>query len=733
MQITALSRFSGTEFEQLTHDLLLEREKVRFEIFTPGRDGGIDLRHIDSQQFFTLVQCKQMMESGYSKLKSSLKKEVKKCIELDPDRYMLYTSVPLSPGNKKEIRELFDGYIKHDSDIVGRDEIEAVLRSNHEIVGRHPKLWFPGADLLDQIVNKYERNQSAALVSEISEMLTSFVPSESFFDAIAMLEEKNACILTGDPGVGKTTVAQAVAAKYMADGYRIIDVSGDIDYANASWQPDQCQLFYFDDFLGQTRLFDITAKNQDSKIHQFLNRVGKTTGKKIVFTSREYILQQGRELSEKINDKLIFDRISVLNLNKYRMETRAKILVALVQRSGLNQDCRRVFANGRYYPRILEHRNFNPRLIDASLSEIGVCEESGRAVFDRVVQMLNKPEAVWGHMFNSQMTSVELNLSFALLLSPRRETVFGDVLDLWNRLEGRNIQAIEQSRVTRRLEGVVIHASDGSIGFSNPSIVDYLRHSLSSNSIWFSSLVESIRSVQEFEAFVSNLLPAVKAQEDGADLTKMVALRLRDGLLDDFGSDLWARFLLSVLELEEKLMESVFFDLCIDLLEADIAPNASDPDLVVAVYKSVSRSSNEKISGYSLCVQKWGIDSVKWYVSDWQDGVQAQDFYLDLDAGDCPEAIDVELEMREVATRVASSLSLGESNREWGSYELSNMRDFLANYQNEDDEPLIKELDRQIMLIDHSPVGFGTHKTYTNTGTASADRASIQAIMDEVL
>lgn len=733
MQIMALARFSGTEFEKLTYDLLFEREKVRYEIFTPGRDGGIDLRYVDNQQFFTLVQCKQMMESGYPKLKSSLKKEFEKCVELNPDRYMLYTSVALTPGNKKEIKEIFRGYIKSDSDIVGRDEIDAILSSNHEIVRRHPKLWFPGADFLDEIVNKYERNQSAALVTEISGMLTSFAPSESFFDAIAMLEEKNACILTGDPGVGKTTVAQAVAAKYLKDGYKIIDVSGDIDNANLSWHPDQRQFFYFDDFLGQTRLFDITAKNQDSKIHQFLNRVTNTPGKKIVFTSREYIIQQGRELSERVNGKLFSDRISVLNLNQYRMKTRAKILVALVWRAGLSRDCRRIFADRRYYPKVLGHRNFNPRLIDASLSEIGVTEKSGHLAFDRVLQMLDTPEEVWGHMFSSQMTLVELNLSFALLLSPQREADFDNVLTLWNRLVGHAIHPIDQSRVLRTLEGVVIHAAAGSIRFSNPSIVDYLRHSISSNSIWFSSLVRSIESVQEFEAFVSNLLPAIKAQDNGVDLTNQVASKLYSSLFGTFGSDLWARFLLSILELEEKLKDSVFSDFCTNLLDVDIARTADDPDLVVAVYKSVSGSSNAKVPEYSADVQRWGINSIRWHVSDWQDGLQAQDFYSDLDAGDCAEAIEVELEMREIATRAASSIEFGESSGDWDSYELSRMRDFLADYQDEDDESLIRVLDRQIMIIDHSPENLGGTAGYSNARVANSDDASIQAILNELM
>ena len=94
-----------TEFECLTRDLLQKKENIFIESFTDGRDNGIDLRFSSSKNQKTIVQAKRYKD--FSKLKSILKKEADKVVRLSPDRYIISTSVGLTPKNKDEIVNLF--------------------------------------------------------------------------------------------------------------------------------------------------------------------------------------------------------------------------------------------------------------------------------------------------------------------------------------------------------------------------------------------------------------------------------------------------------------------------------------------------------------------------------------------------------------------------------------------------------------------------------------------------
>jgi len=100
------------EFEQLALRLLGAQEGVMYERFKPGRDGGIDGRYFTSNGE-TIVQCKHWARSGLPALVHALRKdELPKVRNQKPKRYILVTSLPLSPTNKEQIRAIFDPYIQ---------------------------------------------------------------------------------------------------------------------------------------------------------------------------------------------------------------------------------------------------------------------------------------------------------------------------------------------------------------------------------------------------------------------------------------------------------------------------------------------------------------------------------------------------------------------------------------------------------------------------------------------
>ena len=90
-----------SEFECFSRDLLQARENIFIESFADGRDKGIDLRFAYSINKTCIVQCKRYKD--WKELKAKLKDEAEKVKRLEPQRYILTTSVDLTVSQKDEV------------------------------------------------------------------------------------------------------------------------------------------------------------------------------------------------------------------------------------------------------------------------------------------------------------------------------------------------------------------------------------------------------------------------------------------------------------------------------------------------------------------------------------------------------------------------------------------------------------------------------------------------------
>ena len=123
------STLSPPDFEALTRDLLQAELNVRLQSFTTGRDKGVDLRHapVDGEDW--VVQCKHYARTPFPTLFSQLReKELPKVQLLGPSRYILATSIGLTPQNVDDIFTLFAPYCLSKDDIFGREDSTAFWR-----------------------------------------------------------------------------------------------------------------------------------------------------------------------------------------------------------------------------------------------------------------------------------------------------------------------------------------------------------------------------------------------------------------------------------------------------------------------------------------------------------------------------------------------------------------------------------------------------------------------------
>lgn len=147
------SSLSPKDFESLACDLFGREIDARFESFAEGPDGGIDGRHVDPQGT-TILQAKHYGKSGLSNLKSTMKKERDAIDALSAQRYVLVTSLSLTPKAKDELKSICGPSVLTTGDILGQDDLNALLRKYPDIEKAHVRLWQQSTVVMKSVVTE---------------------------------------------------------------------------------------------------------------------------------------------------------------------------------------------------------------------------------------------------------------------------------------------------------------------------------------------------------------------------------------------------------------------------------------------------------------------------------------------------------------------------------------------------------------------------------------------------
>ena len=226
------SQISDFEFESLCRDLLQAELGLPLELFAPGPDRGIDVRYVgvvNGEQETIVAQCKRWAENSFNNLLRHLAKvEAAKIQKLAPKRYILMTSVPLSPARKDKIVAAVQPWIRTPADVFGRDDISGLLARHEEIERRHIKLWLTSTEVLDALLNRDITTRSEGAIEYTKRQLRLWVPNPSFERARVILEATRVCVISGAPGIGKTMLADVLLTSYTSRGFEPVVISADI-------------------------------------------------------------------------------------------------------------------------------------------------------------------------------------------------------------------------------------------------------------------------------------------------------------------------------------------------------------------------------------------------------------------------------------------------------------------------------------------------------------------------
>jgi hypothetical protein len=465
------------DFEELAADLLAAELKRPVERFGRGADGGVDLRWNLVAGGTGVAQCKHYVDSSFSQLLSSAKKEKLKVDKLQPSKYLFVTSQLLTLSQKKKIKEAIPGWLKTPDDVISGSDIDQMLDQHKVVERKHVKLWLSTGSELFWATHSDLLNRSEALRARVDRTIRQYVGAKSFEQASEMLDREKVCLIAGQPGVGKTVLSHMLLADHMTRGFEFIDISTDINEAWTAIDKDRPQVFIYDDFLGQLSFSERLGKNEDARLADFIDHIRGLKSKRLILTTREYILRDAARTYTRMDSVNRHGRY-ILEIGSYSRDDKARILYNHVWNSSIERSALLELSEGGW-KRIVDHPNYSPRLIEYGVrSEVG--ESGERSWIDRFVLALDDPASLWKISFETHLTEAERALLYVLasfatavelsalqmahgrlceeLAVPYSPTIFKKALDT---MEGTFLEFDRDHR------GVTVE-------FDNPSIVDFV-------------------------------------------------------------------------------------------------------------------------------------------------------------------------------------------------------------------------------------------------------------------
>jgi DNA polymerase III delta prime subunit len=414
----AFENISPKDFEEMCSGLLYSLKGCHFERFKEGKDGGVDLRHIDEMNRSTVFQCKRygQFKSLYRTLK---REEVDKVKELRPNNYGVITSCPLSPPDKEKIFNLFKPYMANSGWVYGRDDLNDMLSlpENSRIAMQTVGLWWQSFDTLKRSLYNAVSGRSLFSLKDFESRNRHTYWTEDIARAYSKMFENRVLILCGDPGVGKTTAAQMMALKLFADGWEFVHVRDGVRDAEDVWQDDCKQFFYYDDFLG-CNYREALTDSQASGICQFISRVHGSEDKLLVLTSRTNILHGKASISVPLKKDRIAQSPYCYFLENLSAREKAIILYNRIVDSDVPDFVKTCVKQDDFYHEVIRHENFSPRLVFSVFQSQNFCDVQKKGeIVARIRKLLASPFDVWETVFEDQLLDADIAFVLAVFLT----------------------------------------------------------------------------------------------------------------------------------------------------------------------------------------------------------------------------------------------------------------------------------------------------------------------------
>lgn len=645
------------EFEVLCTDLLSRAAGRRFERFKPGKDAGVDGRYFGDGGSEVILQCKHWANTPTSQLIAALERQEKpKLDRLKPSRYILAISNPLSRADKKKISDVLKPHLIRQDDIYGKEDLNDLLSRFPEAERNSYKLWLHSASVLTFIAQSGIMGRSEFSLDEIIQKASRYAVTENHEKAWDILNRLGVLIVSGDPGVGKTTLAEHLCLQYVSEGFEFVNVVDDIKEAEQVFLKDTRQIFYFDDFLGRNYL-EALRGHEGGHLAGFMRRISANKLKRFILTSRSTILNQGKFYIDAFENENLKRNECELRIDALSTIDKGRILYNHIWHSGLPDEFREEFYTDRRYRTVIAHKNFNPRVISFITDPSRRESEDVAGYWPYIERSLADPSQIWGHPFDVQADAGQRAIVLLVVLNRKRidEAVLANAFHrLADRpgnqsLRGRHdfgayIRLLTGSFLSRIFYG----GSHVALDLFNPSIGDFVLKRYATDTRMLKEGAISLRSASAIETILDIRREKI--------ISETVASEICRDILTEAGREGFSDYDVSFIS-----------SLCNDVLMFDVS-NKYLPDALKFVLANGSIASSQQsltTVRYGLTLEKISaIDAVQ-FLSDNLEDIQTDDDILDAMAivkelpDDMPQRDSVATAIYEHVVEVASD-SLSE-------------------------------------------------------------------------
>ncbi len=488
------ANLSDYEFEGLCLDIMSKKLNSPLRRFTMGKDGGIDLTdNVHTKNI--VVQAKHYTNTDTNKLVRSLKNELNKVKKINPNQYFICCSKNLSPNRVNELYEHFSDFMESPNNIITLNEIDNFLKKpiNSDVLKKHYKLWLDSTGILEDILNNELFVDCESLLYNIENERKIFVETEVFSLSKEILNSNKVLMLIGNPGIGKTITSKMLVLYYAAKGYevRYSTNTENISQLKKSLSRDKNkkEIILLDDCFGQ--LYYKMRETQGNELLSLIKYINISPNKLLILNSRIAIFQEAKQRTPELvksENKGDF-RVEIIDVSNISEYDKGLLIYNHMYFNNVEKDYFNEIKKDNKYREIINHKNYNPRIIDYISDSYNYKKVSADKYYNYIIENLNNPQEVWNDEYENRIDKVDriiLNTLFSISES------FVSIKTLRQAFDKRiiaedNIDTTKDnfSLALKRLQLSFIKTFDKSgilmVIISNPSINDFLLEKLKSN------------------------------------------------------------------------------------------------------------------------------------------------------------------------------------------------------------------------------------------------------------
>lgn len=407
---------SPIDFENFARDLLNADLGARFVSFAVGPDGGVDLRDTSSNRV-VVAQCKHRPDAKKGILVASAQAEAGRWKNKKLDEYYFVVSAAMSPDAENAVHTALAPLPVTSESVWHQGSLNAALGRQSQVEKDHFKLWLSSTTVLDRIVDAAQWKRSEELLQRVTERVKLYVHTPAYAQALDILKQESVVIISGAPGVGKSTLAEMILLSLWHQGWTVVNIASDVDDAWRQFSSgEENVVFFYDDFLGQTSVAEM-QKNEASGILLLMDRIRKSQGNKLlILTSREQILGQVQSGDDDRARRIAKDRSKFrIELKAIDRSARAQMLFNHLHFGFEDKPSRQLLAHDTRYRNVVDHQGFNPRVLESVV--LRQKHEDVDCFYTELMHALNHPEDIWAGSFH-QLSPTAVNILFQLVSWP---------------------------------------------------------------------------------------------------------------------------------------------------------------------------------------------------------------------------------------------------------------------------------------------------------------------------